>query len=86
MSTKCIIDIVNRTLTKGVSIINKERIAAKLRILRGDKSREEVAIACGVTAQAIGMYEQGARIPSDDIKLRLAKVYNRTVQEIFFEE
>lgn len=65
--------------------MDRQKIAARLRDLRGGKSREEVAVACGVTAQAISMYENGARVPSDDIKVRIAEYFKRTVQEIFFE-
>lgn len=66
--------------------MNKQKIASTLRELRGEHRREEVAIACGVTAQAISMYETGARIPSDDIKQRLAEFYGTTVQKIFFDD
>lgn len=65
--------------------MNRAKIAEKLRALRGNKSREEVAIACNVTAQAIAMYETGARVPSDTVKLKLAEFYGCTVQEIFFD-
>lgn len=64
--------------------MDKQRIAQKLRGLRGEKSREEVAINCGVTAQAISMYENAMRIPSDDIKVKIADFYKKTVQEIFY--
>ena len=64
--------------------MDKVKIAQKLRELRGEKSREDVAINCGVTAQAISMYETGARIPSDDVKIKLARFFNSSVQEIFF--
>mgnify|MGYP003290809836 CR=1 FL=1 len=65
--------------------MNREKISATLRALRGDRTREEVAIACSVTANAISMYETGARVPSDEIKIRLAKFFGKTVQEIFYE-
>lgn len=32
------------------------------------------------------MYETGKRIPSDDVKVRIAKYYDTTVQEIFFDD
>jgi len=31
------------------------------------------------------MYENGKRIPKDDIKITLAKYYGSTVEAIFFE-
>ena len=32
----------------------------------------------------LAMYEQGERIPRDDIKIKIASYYNRTVDFIFF--
>lgn len=64
--------------------MNKQKIAQNLRDLRGNRSREEVAMNCGITAQAISMYENGARVPSDDIKIKLAAFFKKTVQDIFF--
>lgn len=61
-----------------------ENIAKRLVELRGDKSREEVAKAIGVSKSAIAMYETGERIPRDPIKLKIADYYGKTVQEIFF--
>ncbi len=66
--------------------MNKARIAADLRRLRGSRSREEVALACGVSSSAISMYETGARIPSDDVKQKIATYYGKRVGEIFFNE
>ena len=66
--------------------MNKELIARRLRKLRGEKCREEVAIAVGVTASAISMYECGARVPHDEIKVRLAKYFGCSVQDIFYAE
>ncbi len=60
------------------------KIAENLRKLRGDKSQREVAEAVGVTAMAISLYESGERIPKDEIKVRLAKYYQTTVDAIFF--
>ena len=65
--------------------MNKELIAKRLRDLRGSRQREEVALACGITAQAVSMYENGARIPSDDIKIKLATFFGVSVQQIFFD-
>ena len=57
--------------------MDKQIVAKKLRLLRGDRKREE--------AQAIAMYESGKRIPSDDIKVKIANFFGTTVQQIFFE-
>jgi len=64
--------------------MDRKAIGAKLRKLRGDRSREEVAVAVKVTASAIWMYEAGQRVPNDEIKVRLAEYYGASVYDIFF--
>ena len=64
--------------------MNREAVAKTLVELRGKEKREVVAMACGISVSALAMYEQGERIPRDDIKIRIAKYYNRTVESIFF--
>lgn len=56
----------------------------RLRKLRGKVSRQTVADAIGVTRSAIAMYEQGVRVPRDEIKVKLAKYFNTTVEAIFY--
>ena len=66
--------------------INGMQIGSKLRTLRTEsgKSTEEVAKSLGVSTSAIGMYENGYRIPRDEIKIRIAEFYNVPVESIFF--
>lgn len=59
---------------------------SKLRELRGERSREEIAEAVNISASAIGMYENEERSPRDEIKLRLADFFGKSVQEIFFTQ
>lgn len=59
-------------------------ISNRLVELRGDKTQEEVAKACGISTSALSMYENGSRMPRDEIKIRLARYYKKTVQFIFF--
>lgn len=66
--------------------MNNKIMAEKLRKLRGNKSRQEVAEACGISVSALAMYERGERVPRDEIKIKLAKFYNRSVNYIFFCE
>ena len=54
--------------------------------LRGDKSQAQVAKDVGIATSTLGMYETEQRMPRDNIKIALAKYYNKTVQEIFFSE
>lgn len=59
-------------------------IGKKLRKLRGEKTVKEVAEALGVTRQSIWNYENDIRVPKDEMKVKIAKLYNSSVQEIFF--
>lgn len=59
-------------------------IGERLVALRGSRTQEEVANALGVSVSAIGMYERGERIPRDEIKIKIAKYYKKSIQSIFF--
>lgn len=52
--------------------------------LRGKRTQQEVADALEISVSAVGMYEREERIPRDELKLKMAKYFNRTVQYIFF--
>lgn len=69
----------------GGEDMNYERVAKNLINLRNEKSREEVARAVGISVSTLQMYENGQRIPRDNIKIKLAKFYGVTVQTIFFD-
>lgn len=64
--------------------MNTKAMGEKLRKLRGMKPRKEVAEACGISVSALAMYEAGERVPRDEVKIRLAAYYNRSVNYIFF--
>lgn len=66
--------------------MDKLLIGKKLLKLRGNKTREEVAKAVNISVSALQMYENGRRVPKDEIKIRLASYYGKTVQEIFFDD
>ena len=63
---------------------NAEIIGKKLSDLRGNESRENVAKANGISISALSMYENGKRIPRDEIKVRLSKYYGVSIEELFF--
>ena len=65
---------------------NAITIGSTLRKLRGKTPRSAVADACGISISALTMYETGKRIPRDEIKVKLARFYGRTVESIFFEQ
>ncbi len=59
---------------------------ARLRLLRGDKTQQQVADDLGVSKKVICSYEQGVRRPCDEEKIRLARYFGSTVREIFFAD
>ena len=61
-------------------------MGSKLRELRGERSQAEVARELLISDSALSAYENGERIPRDDVKRRIAKYYGKTVGEIFFDE
>lgn len=63
----------------------REIIADRLLKLRGNTPRDEVAKALNISVSALQMYENGQRIPRDEIKIKIASYYNKSVQEIFFD-
>jgi Predicted transcriptional regulators len=65
--------------------MDRKEIARRLIKLRAGRSRKEVAEAVGVSVTAIQNYEYGLRIPCDDIKVRLAKYFGVSVEELFYE-
>lgn len=64
--------------------MDKKKIAMKLTELRGEKSREQVAVDLKISYSSIVSYENGDRIPRDEIKIKIANYYNTSVEEIFF--
>ena len=65
--------------------MSNAEMGARLRTLRGEKPRLEVAEAVGISVSALQMYENGARVPRDQTKIALAKYYGSTVEDIFFK-
>ena len=65
--------------------MRRQVIGDRLKALRGAMSREELGLKLGVTAQAIYNYEAGIRVPTDDLKSKIALIFGKSVQEIFFD-
>lgn len=65
--------------------MDKKKIGNRLIELRGQKTREEVAIDLKISYTAMQMYENGERTPRDEIKIKIANYYGKSVQEIFFD-
>lgn len=64
--------------------MNKRDVGNKLVSLRGNRTQKEVAADLKISISALAMYERGNRIPRDEIKLKIASYYGKSVQEIFF--
>lgn len=65
--------------------MDSEKIAARLKELRGDVSQQKIAEEIGISQSTYAMYETGDRIPSDEKKKKIAEIHGKTVQEIFFD-
>lgn len=61
----------------------KERNERLIQV-RGKRSRAEVARDTGISERALQSYELGDRVPRDDVKIRLAEYYKRSVKYLFF--
>lgn len=64
--------------------MNRQKMAEKLVELRGDKSREQLAVDLGISYSAVVSYENGERVPRDEMKIKIANYYNVNVEDIFF--
>lgn len=60
-------------------------VGERLKFLRGKKTKKQVADALGVSYSTYVKYERNERKVNDDMKMRIAKLYGRTVQSIFFK-
>lgn len=64
----------------------KARIANTIRTLRfhaGEMTQAELADKVGVTRQTILAMEQGRYSPSLEVAFRIARVFNRSIEEVF---
>lgn len=64
--------------------VDRKRIGKKLVELRGTRTQKEVAQAINVCQSTYSMYENGERLPSDDVKKRIAEYHKCSVQFIFY--
>lgn len=64
--------------------MDRKIIGKRLSELRAEKTQKEVAEAIGVKQSTYSMYESGERIPSDEVKIKIARYYKKTVQFIFY--
>lgn len=67
-------------------MLDQKKIGQKLIACRKEKEKSvtEAAKDLDISISALSMYENGERIPRDNIKIRIAEYYNKTVGDIFF--
>ena len=64
----------------------KTRVTNTIRTLRfhaGEMTQAELADKVGVTRQTILAMEQGRYSPSLEVAFRIARVFNRSIEEVF---
>lgn len=66
--------------------MDSKKIGKRLKELRGKKTLATVAVDLGVTPMAVSLWERGERIPNDEMKVRIAQYYGRSVAFIFFKD
>lgn len=65
---------------------DRKKIGQRLKTLRGSRSLEDVANALEVTPMAVSLWERGERMPSDDMKVKIAAYYKKSVMALFFRD
>ena len=55
-----------------------------LKELRGNKSQQKIADELGITKSSWAMYERNERVPRDEVKVRIARYFGKSVQDILF--
>ena len=49
-------------------------------------SRDNFCKLVGITLSALSMYENGQRVPRDEIKVKIARTLNTSIEALFFTE
>lgn len=62
-------------------------VASKIKKLRVEKgeTQQQFSEAIGVSTMAVSKYESGKMIPNDDKKIKIARHFEKSVEEIFFQ-
>lgn len=77
--------VITKTLERKILMTNIA-VGKRLKELRGNHSKEEIAYRMGISVTSVSLYETGKRMPRDEVKVKLADFYGLTVQELFFPE
>ena len=64
--------------------MNPIKIGSRIKTLRENKniSREDFCNAVNISLSALSMYETGQRIPRDEVKLRIARLLDTTIETL----
>lgn len=54
-------------------------VGETLKTLRGDKSQDEISREIGVTKSAWAIYERNERTPRDEVKIKIANHFGKSV-------
>ena len=65
---------------------DRVEVGKRLRKLRGSRTLDEVGETLGVTGMAVSLWERGERMPSDEMKVKIAAYYKKSIMSIFFKE
>lgn len=66
---------------------DRAKIIGETLVKLREKKGETVAKAAegiGISTSALSMYENGARIPRDEVKIKIADYYKKSLVNIFF--
>lgn len=61
-------------------------VGQRLIFLRGDRTQEDVAKELEISLIALAKYERDERTPRDEIKVKIARYYQTSVQDIFYHD
>nr|DAE19056.1 MAG TPA: helix-turn-helix domain protein [Siphoviridae sp. ctk4d14]DAY86483.1 MAG TPA: helix-turn-helix domain protein [Caudoviricetes sp.] len=64
--------------------MDAKAIGERLMELRGERTQAETAKELNISVSALSMYERGERIPRDNIKIRIAALFQKPISEIFY--
>jgi len=72
----------------GYKTLDAVQIGSKIRSLREGRQEtmQDLSKAIGTSESAVGMYENGQRVPRDEIKIRIAEHFTVPVESIFFQQ
>ena len=67
-------------------MINAKTIGSKIKNLRESHNltQEEFCKKVDITQSALSNYENGLRIPRDEVKLRIARCFDTSIEAIFY--